>query len=163
MTEGGSWPPEIEVDFERVSPLGKGAFGVVWLARAKNNHAVANNDDDSVDSDEKEDIMFHSAQHSAKYPTHVAIKQIHASNEEEILYANREITILREVEHPNIIRCLRSVEMKNSRLVVLTLANGPNLGELVDAGGALSISLARLSARHLIAAVSYLHSRGVIQ
>lgn len=162
MTAGGNWPPEIEADFERVSPLGKGAFGVVWLAKAKNNHAVVNYDDASVDSDEKED-MFRSTQQAAKYPKYVAIKQIRASNEEEILYANREITILREVDHPNIVRCLQSVDMKNSRLVVLTLANGPNLGELVDAGGALSVSLARLSARHLIAAVSYLHSRGVIQ
>lgn len=150
-TQGGNWPPEIEADFERIRALGKGAFGIVWLAKSKIKA-----------SDEKED-MFHSSKNAAKkYPTYVAIKQIHASNEEEIHYAQREITILSEIEHPNIVRCLQSVQMKNSRLVVLTLADGPNLGELVDNGGALSSELARLAARHLIAAVSYLHGRGVI-
>eukprot|EP00985_Skeletonema_marinoi_P032137 scaffold38986_cov153-Skeletonema_marinoi.AAC.4 len=160
-TEGDNWPPEIEADFERIRALGRGAFGIVWLAKSKNNHAAADNDDDSVDSDEKED-MFDSTKHVAKYPSYVAIKQIHASNEEERQYANREISILSEIEHPNIVRCLQSVKMENSRLVVLTFADGPNLGELVNAGGALSVSLARLAARHLIAAVSYLHCRGVI-
>jgi serine/threonine protein kinase len=156
-----NWPKEIEDSFERIRPLGKGAFGVVWLAKSKDNHAV-DNDDDSVDSGEKEDA-FDSAKHAAKYPTYVAIKRIHASDEGEREYAKREITILSEINHPNIVRCLQSIEMKSSRLVVLTLANGPNLGDLVNAGGALSVSLARLAARHLIAAVSYLHGRGVIQ
>ncbi len=155
-TEAGSnsnWPPEIEADFEKIRHLGKGAFGIVWLAKSKpkNNHGEADKDDDSVGADA-----------AKKYPTYVAIKQIHASNEEEKNYAQREISILREIEHPNIVRCLQSVEMKNSRLVVLTLADGPNLGELVDAGGALSSSLARLAARHLVSAVSYLHGRGCI-
>mmetsp|Transcript_11752 Transcript_11752/g.19233 ORF Transcript_11752/g.19233 Transcript_11752/m.19233 type:complete len:423 (-) Transcript_11752:170-1438(-) len=150
-TEGGDWPPEIEKKFERIRPLGQGAFGIVWLSKSKNK---ADNDDDYVDSDAK--------YAAKKHPTYVAIKQIHASNEEEILYAQREIAILSEIEHPNIVRCLQSVEMKDGRLVVLTLADGPNLGGLVDAGGALGVSLARLAARHLISAVSYLHGRGVI-
>lgn len=163
MTTEGNWPEEIEESFERIRPLGKGAFGVVWLAKSKNNHAVdADKDDDSVESGEKED-MFDSVKHAANSPAYVAIKQIHASNEGEREYAKREINILSEINHPNIVRCLQSMEMKNSRLVVLTLANGPNLGDLVNSGGALSVSLARLAARHLIAAVSYLHCRGVIQ
>lgn len=162
MTTEGNWPEEIEESFERIRPLGKGAFGVVWLAKSKNNHAVdADKDDDSVESGEKED-MFDSVKHAANSPAYVAIKQIHASNEGEREYAKREINILSEINHPNIVRCLQSMEMKNSRLVVLTLANGPNLGDLVNSGGALSVSLARLAARHLIAAVSYLHCRGVI-
>ena len=44
--------------------------------------------------------------------------------------------------------------------MVLTLADGPDLNELVDMGGALSTSLVRLAARHLISAVAYLHGRG---
>ena len=130
----------------------------MWLAKSKHNMTA---DDDSEDPDEKEDA-FGSDTKASKYPKFVAIKQIHASNEGERQYAEREINILSEINHPNVIRCLRSLEMKSSRLVVLTLADGPNLGDLVSAGGALSISLARLAARHLIAAVSYLHGRGVI-
>lgn len=143
-TEGGEiWPREIEDSFDKIRPLGKGAFGVVWLAKSKNSNASAADDGD-------------------KFPNYVAIKQIHASNEGEREYAKREIAILSEINHPNIVRCLHSLELKNCRIVVLTLANGPNLGELVNAGGALSVSLARLAARHLVSAVSYLHGRGVI-
>ena len=46
--------------------------------------------------------------------------------------------------------------------MVMSLADGPDLQELVDEGGALSLSLCRLAARHLISAVAYLHARGVI-
>lgn len=154
------WPKEIEDNLEKIRPLGQGAFGVVWLAKSNNNHAVTDGDN-SVDSDEKD--VFDSEKKSIRYPKYVAIKQINASNEGEREYAKREISILSEISHPNIVRCLQSVEMKNSRIVVLTLAHGPNLGDLVNAGGALSISLCRLASRHLIAAVSYLHGRGVIQ
>ena len=83
-----------------------------------------------------------------------------ACEEGEKKYAAPEISILSEINHPNVIRCLQSVELPRSRLVVLTLADGPNLGELVNVGGALSVGLCRLAARHLISAVAYLHGRG---
>lgn len=65
------------------------------------------------------------------------------------------------MRHPNIVRCLESMETAHGgRIVVMTLADGPDLGELVRLGGALSVSLARLAARHLVSAVAYLHGRG---
>ncbi len=80
--------------------------------------------------------------------------------EEDRKYTMREISILSEICHLNIVRCLRYVEMPRSQLVVMTLADGPNLGDFVTVGGALSLLLARLAARQLISAVAYLHSRG---
>ena len=67
-TEAGSnsnWPPEIEADFEKIRPLGKGAFGIVWLAKSKSkkNHGEADKDADSVGADEKED-SFPSSKHA---------------------------------------------------------------------------------------------------
>jgi serine/threonine protein kinase len=44
----------------------------------------------------------------------------------------------------------------------MQLARGPNLHQLVIRRGALGLPLARLAARHLIAAVSYLHGRACI-
>lgn len=164
------WPREVEDAYERVRPLGEGAYGVVWLARARNRQqlretAATCDDDDSVDSSERKDTLRgHSsaaaAAKSDRGPSYVAIKQIHAEDEGERAYAAREIAILSEVDHPNIVRCLLSAEIPRGRLVVLTLADGPNLNDLVEAGGALSVSLARLAARHLISAVAYLHGRG---
>ncbi|KAL7548637.1 hypothetical protein ACHAWF_013304 [Thalassiosira exigua] len=130
-----AWPRDVADDYERVRPLGRGAFGVVWLARAKRPESE---------------------------PQCAAVKRMGARTPEEREYASREIAILSEVRHPNVVRCLRSAEVPGGRLAVLTLADGPDLGALVRRGGALSLDLARLAARHLVAAVSYLHGRGVI-
>ena len=120
-------------------------------------------DDDSVEDGEKEDTFGDDDTTNKKAtvgPPYVAIKQISTAQSSEQKYALREIAILKELNHPCIVRCLQSVQMKQSQLVVLTLADGPNLGELVNCGGALSESLCRLAARHLISAVAYLHGRG---
>jgi len=171
------WPRQIEDDYERIRPIGEGGFGIVWLAKARNQGKKVDDDgDDSVDTFEKvdddgddsvetfegEDSFGPKPIASGKgdSPAFVAIKQIAAAKEEDRQYAAREVAILSEVNHPNIVRCLRYVEMPRSQLVVMTLADGPNLGDLVTLGGALSLSLARLAARQLISAVAYLHGRG---
>lgn len=161
------WPRQIEDDYERMRPLGEGAFGVVWLAKVKENNR---REDKEKKKDDDDDAQFDTVEwpdpegdppspHSSS-PAYVAIKQIVASNDKAKRYAEREIAILSEVIHPNIVRCLRHVEMPRSILVVMTLADGPDLGDIVRVGGALSVSLARLAARCLISAVAYLHGRG---
>lgn len=158
------WPRQIEDDYERVRPIGEGGFGIVWLAKARNREGkkVDDDDGDSVDTFEGEDSFGTKPIASGKgdSPAFVAIKQIAAAKEEDRQYAAREVAILSEVNHPNIVRCLRYVKMPRSQLVVMTLADGPNLGDLVTLGGALSLSLVRLAARQLISAVAYLHGRG---
>ena len=165
--DSDDWPVQIKEEYEKVRPLGEGAFGIVWLAKAKHHRSTTatttanDDDDDSVDESEREDTFGATKNKSdITSPEYVAIKQITASEEGEKKYAAREISILSEINHPNVIRCLQSVELPRSRLVVLTLADGPNLGELVNVGGALSVGLCRLAARHLISAVAYLHGRG---
>ena len=167
--DSDDWPVQIKEEYEKVRPLGEGAFGIVWLAKAKHHRstiattAADDDDDDSVDESEREDTFggdTSKKKSDIASPEYVAIKQITASEEGEKKYAAREISILSEINHPNVIRCLQSVELPRSRLVVLTLADGPNLGELVNVGGALSVGLCRLAARHLISAVAYLHGRG---
>ena len=168
--QSGIWPPEIDAEYEKVRPLGEGAYGIVWLAKAKNFNTAKSSthnddDDDSIEDGEKEDTFITDSSHHANnytdhHPQYVAIKQITAGKDSEKQYAAREIAILKEINHPNIVRCLQSVDMPKSRLVVLTLADGPDIGELVSVGGALSVNLVRLAARHLISAVAYLHGRG---
>lgn len=93
----------------------------------------------------------------------VAIKNIHIKDKKGSVYAEREIRILQELRHPNIIRLIRAYDLFNStRLVVMQLARGPNLHQLVVKRGALGLPLCRLVSRQLIAAVGYLHGRAVI-
>jgi serine/threonine protein kinase len=139
------WPSDIEDEYERIRPLGEGGFGKVWLAKKKTVQAIAE-EKDTQKNDEEE---------------YVAIKQIAIKRQiQDRKFVAREVAILSELYHPNIIRCLHYVDMPCSTLVVLTLAYGPNLGDVVRLGGALSVSLARLVSRQLISAVAYLHGRG---
>mmetsp|Transcript_26027 Transcript_26027/g.38470 ORF Transcript_26027/g.38470 Transcript_26027/m.38470 type:complete len:547 (-) Transcript_26027:187-1827(-) len=134
------WPEEAENMYERVEVLGRGSFGVVWMACRL-----------SEPENELDDEF-------------VAIKNIEIKEEKGRIYAQREISILREIRHPNIIRLIRAfpIYKKRCQLVAMQMARGPNLQYLVTRRGALGFPLSRLIARHLIAAVSYLHGRAVI-
>ena len=120
-SKGTAWPQEIEDDYARVRPLGQGAFGVVWLAKVKQRRetAITASDDESVDPSEREDTFdaAPASKNGGREPPcpYVAIKQISTEKEEERKYAQREIAILSEINHPNVARCLRSVEMPRSR------------------------------------------------
>lgn len=134
------WPEEAENMYERVEVLGRGSFGVVWMA------CRLSDPEDAFDDE------------------FVAIKNIEIKEEKGRIYAQREISILREIRHPNVIRLIRAFPIYKNRcqLVAMQMARGPNLQYLVTRRGALGFPLSRLIARHLIAAVSYLHGRAVI-
>lgn len=133
------WPSEVEDKYERYEALGKGSFGVVWMCRRLGKPTDQEDDE------------------------YVAIKEINIKDEKSEIYAQREIEILKELKHPNVIRMIRAHPVFNgARVVVMQLARGPNLHQLVIKRGALGLPLVRLISRQLIAAVSYLHGRAVI-
>jgi len=136
----GEWPPDAEEMYERMEELGRGSFGVVWMARR------------IVPPEDEYDDEW------------VALKNIEIKSEKSYIYASREISILRELRHPCVIRLIRAFPIwkESSQLVVLQLARGPDLQYLVSNKGALGLPLARLVSRHLVAAVSYLHGRAVL-
>jgi len=135
-----AWPKDAEKMYERIEVLGKGSFGLVWMCQRKSK-AVDEFDDEFV-----------------------AVKNIEIKEEKGKVYAQREISILSELKHPNVIRLIREfpVYKGTSRLVALQLARGPNLQRVVSKRGAIGLSLCRLISRDLVAAVSYLHGRGVL-
>jgi serine/threonine protein kinase len=126
------WPAECFDKYERVHILGKGSFGMVWMS-----HRLQPAEDEFDDE-------------------FVAIKAIMIKNEKSKVYAEREIRILQELRHPNVIRLIRAYPIYNdTRAVVMQLAQGPNLNQLVVKRGALGLPLCRMVARQLIAAVGY--------
>lgn len=134
------WPEEAENMYERIEVLGRGSFGLVWMGRRATK--PENKDDDEF----------------------VALKNIEIKEEKGKVYAQREISILSELRHPNVIRLIRAfpIYKDTARLVALQLARGPNLQRVVSKRGALGLPLARLISRQLVAAVSYLHGRAVL-
>jgi len=141
------WPQEAEDEFERIRVLGAGAFGEVWLAKKRREKNEENNP-------------------SEKEEEYAAIKGVSIQTENERRTAAREIAILQEVNHPNIIRLLRGYDPSSptarGRYLALSFVRGKNVGELLEVRGALTVTLAQLIARHLISAVAYLHVRGVM-
>jgi len=137
MQPGGDqdWPEEALKIYDKVRLLGRGAFGAVWLCKSK----------------------------AADEPDQVAVKFVSTRTAMEASYAEREISVLKEVDHPNICKLVRSFEPVNkSRCVVMTLAVGPTVELLLKKGGALGLPLARVVTTGLIEAVAYLHSRAVL-
>mmetsp|Transcript_74317 Transcript_74317/g.111963 ORF Transcript_74317/g.111963 Transcript_74317/m.111963 type:complete len:528 (-) Transcript_74317:113-1696(-) len=134
------WPEDAENMYERIEVLGRGSFGLVWMGRRLTKP-------DGEDDDE-----------------YVALKNIEIKEEKGKVYAEREIKILTELRHPNVIRLIRAFPIYNNtaRLVALQLARGPNLQRVVGKRGAIGLPLARLISRDLVAAVSYLHGRAVL-
>ena len=134
------WPEEAESMYERIEVLGRGSFGLVWMARRLTK---------PIDEEDDE---------------YVALKNIEIKEEKGKVYAQREISILSELRHPNVIRLIRAfpIYKDTARLVALQLARGPNLQRVVSKRGALGVPLARLISRQLLAAVSYLHGRAVL-
>jgi cyclin-dependent kinase 7 len=134
------WPEEAEKMYERIEVLGRGSFGLVWMA--KRMSPAADSDDDP----------------------YVTLKNIEIKEEKGKVYAQREISILTELRHPHVIRliCAFPIYKETARLVALQLARGPNLQRVVSKQGAVGLPLARLISRQLVAAVSYLHGRAVL-
>jgi serine/threonine protein kinase len=181
-----TWPREADEWYRRVEVLGKGSFGMVWMAQ-KRETAKGSDDDfsdllaSSVSSTERmrrralaapagvaDDSKIMQGTIDDEF---VAIKTIRIKDEKAKVYAEREIRILQEIHHPNIIRLIKAFPVSSSteangslqhRLVILQLARGPNLHQLIVKRGAIGLPLTRLLARQLIAAVSYLHGRAVI-
>ncbi|GKT37063.1 hypothetical protein ADUPG1_009921 [Aduncisulcus paluster] len=93
----------------------------------------------------------------------VALKYISRSGKtkEELKTLEREILILRKLQHPFIVRQLDSFETADDIVVVTELAQG-DLSQILKYDRTIEESEIRLIAYQLVQALSYLHARRVI-
>ncbi|GAX17299.1 hypothetical protein FisN_10Lh162 [Fistulifera solaris] len=94
-------------------------------------------------------------------PVFYALKSIHldrCTNVDFQLELKNEVAILKELDHPNIVRAIETFEYKGRLFIALELCNGGDLytRDPYSEQEALKIT------RDLCSAVAYLHSRGII-
>ena len=164
-----SWSQEVQDKFIPIKSLGEGGFGSVWLAIRKDDTY----NDDLTTGTIKED----QEQKEENGDKLVAIKVVgHPHNQKinsflqmaESGYFHREVSILKELSHPRIVKCLEVFEDFDEQstcapyTIVLEFCRGPTLEKLIKHGGALGIYFAQEVSSQLIDALSHLHGRAVI-
>lgn len=166
------WFPEVIDMYEPIRELGRGRFGIVILAKKKkkridnnNNNQHDNNNDTVVvqhvtkyeENDNDNEDIYHSIKViGSKYATL-----------QEKGYAYREIEILLELNHINIMKLYHSwiPKTENSScvaIIAISYHNGPTLEYILNYGGKLSIICCRIISAQLINAISYLHNRACV-
>lgn len=141
-----SWPSYVSDKYKAIRSLGQGGFGAVYAAEKRTEKSEAESDV-------------------------VAIKMIDTFDPVGKAYAEREIKVLSQLDHPNINKLLEVItddgnednENKESiTFLALSLADGPTLEQILLVGGAVGLPFAQFVTRELVSAVAYLHNRAVI-
>lgn len=93
-----------------------------------------------------------------------AIKLTRGATRVEIGYAHREMDILKELDHPYIMKLYEYWESPSRGLAVMSLSysSGPTLEKLLLFGGRLSLVFSRVVCAQLVEAIAYLHGRAVV-
>ncbi|XP_051888172.1 LOW QUALITY PROTEIN: serine/threonine-protein kinase ULK1 [Pristis pectinata] len=98
-----------------------------------------------------------------KHDCEVAIKCINKKNliKSQTLLG-KEIKILKELKHDNIVALYDFQEMANSVYLVMEYCNGGDLADYLQSKGTLSEDTIRLFLQQIVGAMKMLHSKGVI-
>jgi hypothetical protein len=112
--------------------LGRGGSGEVWQARVSSSGA------------------------------RVALKRIPTASEEQRARARAEAALLSALEHPNLVRLHSMVPAGDALVLVLDLADGGSLAQLLAARGRLTPGEVITAVAPVAAALDYLHGEGVV-
>lgn len=123
-------------DFEKIEKIGEGTYGVVYKARSKKTNSL------------------------------VALKKIRLENEDEGVpsTAIREITLLKELIHPNVV-CLEDVIMQENRLYLVFEFLSMDLKKYLDSipnEQYMDSTLVKSYLYQILDAIVFCHSRRVI-
>ncbi|XP_032354820.1 serine/threonine-protein kinase ULK2 isoform X3 [Camelus ferus] len=118
----------------------------------------------------KRDLVGHGAfavvfrgRHRQKTDWEVAIKSINKKNlSKSQILLGKEIKILKELQHENIVALYDVQELPNSVFLVMEYCNGGDLADYLQAKGTLSEDTIRVFLHQIASAMRVLHSKGVI-
>lgn len=80
----------------------------------------------------------------------------------DMAYAVREIEILSELDHPNIMKLVDRWDDGGICVMALSYHTGPTLQAILDTGGRLGLTFARVVCAQLVDVVEYLHCHAVV-
>ena len=116
--------------------IGKGSFGEVFLAV------------------------------KGKNPMVFAVKRINLKsqkNQNMIKYLNYELSILKELNHPNIIKLIEILQSHNNYYVVMEYCNGGSLSDcLKNYGRPFPVEIIQYIMRQIVEGLKYIHSHHII-
>ena len=92
----------------------------------------------------------------------VALKRIWTADPESAQRARTEAALLTELDHPHLVRLHALVPTSDASVLVLDLADGGSLAELIDVRGRLAPGEVITAVAPIGAALAYLHSNGVV-
>ncbi len=121
--------------FELLDKLGEGGMGVVYRARYVGNDR------------------------------HVAVKLLPsdaAANTTLLARFEREMEVLKQLRHPNIVHCFGGTCESEQRFYAMELIEGGTLSDVIRSKGRLSLEVALDFAIQMCHALQYAHERGVI-
>ena len=121
-------------------PLGKGSFGQVYLSRFKDGNTI--------------------------YATKVYDRE-KLENTGAMKYLTEEITIMNELNHPNIVKFVNVKKTKRHFYIVMEFCNGGELEKNLEKyqlkfGKAFSEEIVQHLMRQIIDAFRYIHSKNII-
>uniref|UniRef100_A0A1A8GKF0 non-specific serine/threonine protein kinase n=2 Tax=Nothobranchius korthausae TaxID=1143690 RepID=A0A1A8GKF0_9TELE len=123
-----------DFEYSRKDLVGHGAFAVVFKGR-----------------------------HRKKTDWEVAIKSINKKNlSKSQILLGKEIKILKELQHENIVALYDVQEMPSSVFLVMEYCNGGDLADYLQAKGTLREDTLRVFLQQIAAAMRILHSKGII-
>jgi len=206
METPDEWPFEIQESYDPIRILGTGGFASVVLARHKNSNnatgtgtatATASANDTDIDTGIQKNKVaikivgcIHKDGNGNSNGIHLTDSHLKQQRDRAVLYARREIEILKHVHHPNIVRLFhhwirdendndnenenhgRSENKKapsrtqtqslTAAVLVLEYARGPTVESLLKHGGALSTNFGRIVIAQTMNAIAYLHCHAVL-
>ncbi|KAF1745380.1 hypothetical protein MXB_4344, partial [Myxobolus squamalis] len=94
----------------------------------------------------------------------VAIKIVEKAklNQAGLIKLLREVRILKQLDHPNIVKLLEVIETENTLYLIMEYCSGGEVFDYLVSHGKMKEIEARVKFRQILSAVDYCHQRHVI-
>ena len=127
-------------DFTIIKLIGKGAFGEVYLTSKEGS--------------------------SIQYATKTIKKRIYAKNPKAKIYLENELALLKEINHPNIVKLIEIQETSDYYHIITEYCNGGDLSSSLEKyqeknNKAFSEEIVQHIMRQLLSAINYLHEKKI--